>query len=218
MKINYKDKFAALFERYASDKENTLIARYLWNLDCDGSEMWECYTSTGRKIYLNRTNWRNEPRLWYTLSDAPYGYCERDCPVRCDVTIIMCNPKWEPLYYDSNISEFKPKTFVEVKPNCLSSLEREKWKKDGLCDYLKKIMAEISDIKPGADEDDFLHYDYQEESSEVLAAFQWMGIWYNILLVSYSHTRCEAKWQQVFTQQKGTNYYCDHLGYIIPEY
>lgn len=40
------------------------------------------------------------PKEWYTLCDAPYGYCERDCHVREDLTLIVCDKDWNEVLRD----------------------------------------------------------------------------------------------------------------------
>ena len=49
------------------------------------TEVWEVQTEKGKpKRYLGRDDGYG-PKEWYTLCDAPYGYCERDCHVREDL-------------------------------------------------------------------------------------------------------------------------------------
>lgn len=46
------------------------------------TEVWEVQTEKGKpRRYLGRDDGYG-PKEWYTLCDAPYGYCERDCHVR----------------------------------------------------------------------------------------------------------------------------------------
>ena len=58
------------------------------------TEVWEVQTEKGKpRRYLGRDDGYG-PKEWYTLCDAPYGYCERDCHVREDLTLIVCDKDW----------------------------------------------------------------------------------------------------------------------------
>ena len=59
------------------------------------TEVWEVQTEKGKpKRYLGRDDGYG-PKEWYTLCDAPYGYCERDCHVREDLTLICLRQRLE---------------------------------------------------------------------------------------------------------------------------
>lgn len=57
------------------------------------------------------------PKEWYTLCDAPYGYCERDCHVREDITLIVCDKDWNEVLRDGTDRERFPESFPHwMKP------------------------------------------------------------------------------------------------------
>ena len=64
--------------------------------------MWEVQTEEGKPgRYLGRDDGYG-PKEWYTLCDAPYGYCERDCHVRADLTLVICDKDWNEVLRDGN--------------------------------------------------------------------------------------------------------------------
>ncbi|MCS2443077.1 hypothetical protein NXX09_24065 [Bacteroides uniformis] len=81
------------------------------------TEVWEVQTEKGKpKRYLGRDDGYG-PKEWYTLCDAPYGYCERDCHVREDLTLIVCDKDWNEVLRDGTDRERFPESFPSpMKP------------------------------------------------------------------------------------------------------
>ena len=68
-------------------------------------KVWEVQTEKGKpRRYLGRDDGYG-PKEWYTLCDAPYGYCERDCHVREDLTLIVCDKDWNEVLRDGTDRE-----------------------------------------------------------------------------------------------------------------
>ena len=64
------------------------------------TEVWEVQTEEGKPgRYLGRDDGYG-PKEWYTLCDAPYGYCERDCHVRTDLILVICDKEWNEVLRD----------------------------------------------------------------------------------------------------------------------
>lgn len=64
-------------------------------------EVWEVERMPGRKqYYIGRET--VGAREWYTLFDAPNGYCEPSTTIRADVVFILCDDDWNELTRDSN--------------------------------------------------------------------------------------------------------------------
>ena len=84
------------------------------------TEVWEVQTEKGKpRRYLGRDDGYG-PKEWYTLCDAPYGYCERDCHVREDLTLIVCDKDWNEVLRDgtditSNVIDKIIKTITKKK-------------------------------------------------------------------------------------------------------
>lgn len=88
------------------------------------TEVWEVQTEKGKpKRYLGRDDGYG-PKEWYTLCDAPYGYCERDCHVREDLTLIVCDKDWNEVLRDGTDRERFPESFPSLDEAC-----NEAWSK-----------------------------------------------------------------------------------------
>ena len=88
------------------------------------TEVWEVQTEKGKpRRYLGRDDGYG-PKEWYTLCDAPYGYCERDCHVREDLTLIVCDKDWNGVLRDGTDRERFPESFPSLDEAC-----NEAWSK-----------------------------------------------------------------------------------------
>ena len=88
------------------------------------TEVWEVQTEKGKpRRYLGRDDGYG-PKEWYTLCDAPYGYCERDCHVREDLTLIVCDKDWNEVLRDGTDRERFPESFPSLDEAC-----NEAWSK-----------------------------------------------------------------------------------------
>lgn len=86
------------------------------------TEVWEVQTEKGKpRRYLGRDDGYG-PKEWYTLCDAPYGYCERDCHVREDLTLIVCDKDWNEVLRDGTDRERFPESFPSLDEACNSSV------------------------------------------------------------------------------------------------
>ena len=62
--------------------------------------------------------------LWYTLRDAPDGFCERDYIISRSVEFIICTADWTPIGRDGNDRE----RFAEPYPTWAEACEKA-WKR-----------------------------------------------------------------------------------------
>ena len=88
------------------------------------TEVWEVQTEKGKPgRYLGRDDGYG-PKEWYTLCDAPYGCCERDCHVREDLTLIVCDKNWNEVLRDGMDRSRFPESFPSLDEAC-----NEAWSK-----------------------------------------------------------------------------------------
>ena len=164
------------------------------------TEVWEVQTEKGKpKRYLGRDDGYG-PKEWYTLCDAPYGYCERDCHVREDLTLIVCDKDWNEVLRDGTDRERFPERFPSLDEAC-----NEAWSK------VVKVLPHVTHIGFGqwitkqsflplsqTEELNWRDSYYEEEASEILSRFTWIGEEYAIFKVTQRHTKCDAQWYEYY--------------------
>lgn len=164
------------------------------------TEVWEVQTEKGKpKRYLGRDDGYG-PKEWYTLCDAPYGYCERDCHVREDLTLIVCDKDWNEVLRDGTDRERFPESFPSLDEAC-----NETWSKvvkvlphvthKGFGQWItKQSFLPLSQTEELNWRDSY----YEEEASEILSRFTWIGEEYAIFKVTQRHTKCDAQWYEYY--------------------
>ena len=151
-------------------------------------------------------------RLWtegvVPLCDAPYGYCERDCHVREDLTLIVCDKDWNEVLRDGTDRERFPESFPSLDEAC-----NEAWSKvvkvlphvthKGFGQWItKQSFLPLSQTEELNWRDSY----YEEEASEILSRFTWIGEEYAIFKVTQRHTKCDAQWYEYYAgRQTGRN-------------
>ena len=81
-----------------SDKEYKARLLYIDAGDC--KEVWEVKHINGGRQYVGRDTF--DEHTWWTLCDAPYGYCERSGRIVPGVVFILCDAEWNPVARDGN--------------------------------------------------------------------------------------------------------------------
>lgn len=164
------------------------------------TEVWEVQTEVGKPVrYLGRDDGFG-PKEWYTLCDAPYGYCERDCHVRTDLTLVICDKDWNEVLRDGTDRERFPESFPSLDEAC-----NEAWSKvvkelphvtrGGFREWItKQSFLPLSQTEVQNWSDCY----YEEETSEVLSRFTWIGEEYAIYRVTQRHTKCDARWYEYY--------------------
>jgi hypothetical protein len=164
------------------------------------TEVWEVQTEVGKPArYLGRDDGFGS-KEWYTLCDAPYGYCERDCHVRTDLTLVICDKDWNEVLRDGTNRERFPESFPSLDEAC-----NEAW---------SKVVKELPHVTRGGfrewitkqsflplSQTEVLNWSdcyYEEETSEVLSRFTWIGEEYAIYRVTQRHTKCDARWYEYY--------------------
>ena len=66
-------------------------------------EVWEMLRDGKNNVYIGRDDFG--AHLWYTLRDAPDGFCERDYIINRSVEFIICTADWTPIGRDGNDRE-----------------------------------------------------------------------------------------------------------------
>ena len=182
------------------------------------TEVWEVQTEKGKpKRYLGRDDGYG-PKEWYTLCDAPYGYCERDCHVREDLTLIVCDKDWNEVLRDGTDRERFPESFPSLDEAC-----NEAWSKvvkvlphvthKGFGQWItKQSFLPLSQTEELNWRDSY----YEEEASEILSRFTWIGEEYAIFKVTQRHTKCDAQWYEYYagkTNRQEHEWYTRFFGY-----
>ena len=86
-----------------SDKEYKARLLYIDAGDC--KEVWEVKHINGGRQYVGRDTF--DEHTWWTLCDAPYGYCERSGRIVPGVVFILCKDgfgKWISGFADRPLS------------------------------------------------------------------------------------------------------------------
>lgn len=176
------------------------------------TEVWEVQTEEGRPgRYLGRDDGYG-PKEWYTLCDAPYGYCERDCHVREDVTLVICDKEWNEVLRDGMDRERFPESFPSLDEAC-----NEAWDKvvKGLPHVTRKGFGQWiakQSFLPLSQTEALNWRDcyHEEEANEVLSRFTWIGEEYAIFKVTRRHTKCDARWYEYYAGKADRQ---EHEGY-----
>ena len=184
----------------------------------DCMEIWEVQPKKGApRRYLGRDNGYG-PKEWYTLCDAPYGSCERDCHVRQDATLVICDKDWNEVLRDGTDRERFPESFPSLEETCDRAWENvrkeiPRFTRQGFAEWiLKQAHRPLSQT-----EEANWRLSYHEEAAcETLARFTWIGEEYGIFRVTQRHTRCDARWYEYYagrTHRKEYEGYTRFFGY-----
>jgi len=176
-------------------------------------EVWEMQTEKGKpRRYLSRDNGFGVHE-WSTLADAPYGYCERDCHLRNNVVLIICDKNWNELFRDYADRKHFPESFPSLDEAC-----NEAWGKVvkdlphvtriGFGDWIIKQA-----LYPLNQTEELNWRDCYNETvkTEVLSRFAWVGEEYGIFRLTLKHTKCDACWCEYYA---GKIHPKEHEGYI----
>nr|DAE30215.1 MAG TPA: hypothetical protein [virus sp. ct5rm7] len=164
------------------------------------TEVWEVKPENGRPTrYLGRDDGFG-PKEWYTLCDAPYGYCERNCHVREDLTLVICDKDWNEVLRDGMDRKRFPESFPSLDEAC-----NEAWRKvvkelphvtrNGFGEWItKQSFLPLNQTEMLNWRDCY----NEEEASETLSRFTWIGEEYAIFKVTRRHTKCDAQWYEYY--------------------
>lgn len=74
-------------------------------------EIWQTEMLSQSELYFGRET-VGPDKSWYLLNDAPYGLCEKNCPICKHITLIVCDANWNELGRGGNNREKFPKGFI----------------------------------------------------------------------------------------------------------
>lgn len=186
----------------------------------DCMEVWEAQEEKGKaRRYFSRDDGFGVHE-WYTLCDAPYGYCERDCHVGNHVTFIICDKQWNELFRDGPDKELFPESFPSLEEACA-----EAWSKVvkslphitrfGFDEWiLKQSFRPLNQTE----EANWRHCYYETVASETLFGFFWLGEEYGILRVTQQHTKCDARWYEYYAGKIHKEEYEGYTRFFAYEY
>lgn len=176
-------------------------------------EVWKVQTEKGKPHrYLSRDDGFGVHE-WSTLADAPYGCCERDYPLKDNVTLVICDKEWNELFRDHADRKRFPESFPSLDEAC-----NDAWGKvmeelpyvtrTGYEDWItKQAMRPL-----GQNEEwDWMNHDYKTAKTEVLSRFTWIGEEYGIFRLTKKHTKCDACWYEYYA---GKIHREEHRGYV----
>lgn len=184
------------------------------------TEVWEVRTEEDKPArYLGRDDGFGQ-KEWYTLCDAPYGYCERDCHVREDLTLVICDKEWNEVLRDGMDRERFPESFPSLEEAC-----HEAWGKvvkdlprvtrSGFGEWItKQSFLPLSQTE----EANWRLCYYEEEASEIIARFTWIGEEYAIFRVTQRHTKCDARWYEYYAGKVHREEYESYARFFAYEY
>lgn len=171
----------------------------------------------------NKEKWlaRNENGLWYTVSDAPNGFCELECLIDEKIIIEVVDKKGN-IYFTSededNINKFP---FIHKK--CVQEWDivkdqynasREGFRKwicsymdlDKYTEYKESMSCTVWDIN-------WSDCYYTVEEKEVIKKFKYLGTSYEILKLHCKHKVCDEKWIEFMVGEARTDYYEYYAGW-----
>lgn len=198
-------------EEKRNNKEIKVRLHHIDRGNC--TEVWEVQVEDGKPArYLGRDDGFG-PKEWYTLCDAPYGYCERDCHVKEDITLVICDKAWNEVLRDGMDRERFPESFPSLDEAC-----NDAWSKlvNGLphvtrCGFREWITKQSFLPLNQTEALNWSDCYYEEETSEVLSRFTWIGEEYAIYRVTQRHTKCDARWYEYYA---GKTKRREHEGYV----
>lgn len=183
-------------------------------------EVWEVQTEKGKPCrYLSRDDGFGVHE-WSTLADAPYGCCERDCYLKDDVVLIICDKKWNELFRDYADRKHFPESFPSLDEAC-----NEAWGKV-LKDlphvtrtgYEEWITKQAMHPLGQHEEWDWQHYDNKTVKTEILSRFTWVGEEYGIFRLTKKHTKCDACWHEYYAGKIHREEYRGYVHFFAYEY
>lgn len=197
-------------EEKRNNKEIKVRLHHIDTGNC--TEIWEVQAENGKpNRYLGRDDGFGQ-KEWYTLCDAPYGYCERDCHVRADLTLVICDQNWNEVLRDGMDRERFPESFPSLDEAC-----NEAWGKIvrnlphvTRKDFGQWILKQSLQPLNQTEEVNWRHCYYETVASETLARFTWIGEEYGIFRVTQRHTKCDARWYEYYA---GKMHRKEHDGY-----
>lgn len=183
-------------------------------------EVWQVQTEKGEPHrYLSRDDGFGVHE-WLTLADAPYGYCERDCHLKDNITLIICDKNWNELLRDHADRKRFPESFPSLDEAC-----NEAWGKVlkdlphvtriGYEDWItKQAMRPL-----GQNEEwDWINHDHKTAKTEVLSRFTWIGEEYGIFRLTKKHTKCDACWHEYYAGKIHREEYRGYVHFFAYEY
>lgn len=164
-------------------------------------EVWEVQTEKGKPWRFLSRNDGFTPHEWGVLADAPYGYCEVECYLREDITLIICDKDWNELFRDGMDKERFPKGFPSLDEAC-----NEAWNdisaslpnvtRQGFGEWITK-----QSYTPLSETDRLNWRDCWQETVkvEIISRFTWIGEEYGIFRLHQRHTKCDATWYEYYS-------------------
>lgn len=180
-------------------------------------EIWEVWSEKGKpRRYLSRDNGFGIHE-WYTLCDAPYGYCERNTHLSENVELIICDKQWNELFRTTPDKICTPDTFPSLEERC-----NDEWIK--ALKVLPRVTREgfgewiTQQAMRPLDRTEALNWrdcDHSTIETTIISRFTWIGQEYGIFRVKQKHTKCDAEWYEYFAGPiDGKEHrYCRFFGY-----
>ena len=197
-----------------SDKEYKARLLYIDAGDC--KEVWEVKHINGGRQYVGRDTF--DEHTWWTLCDAPYGYCERSGRIVPGVVFILCDAEWNPVARDGNDrTEFPTPypTLEEASADAWAAV-REQYPEVSKDGFGKWISGFADRPLSGADYMNWRGCQRETIQREVLSTFDYLGEQHAILRFTVRHTECTAQWQEYYVgiaQEQPQEAFSMFLGY-----
>lgn len=205
-------------EETRNNKEIKVRLHHIDSGNC--TEVWEAQPEEGRPHrYLGRDDGFG-PKEWYTLCDASYGYCERDCHVRENLTLVICDKDWNEVLRDGMDRERFPESFPSLDEAC-----NKAWEKivQGLPHATRKgfgqwILKQSLQPLNQTEEANWRYCHYETVACETLARFTWIGEEYGIFRITRQHTKCDARWYEYYAGRTHRKEYEGYARFFAYEY
>lgn len=174
----------------------------------------------GRK---EKNNWfaRRETGEWYTVSDAPYGYCELESIVNSDVVFEIVDKEGNICF--TNEDEENIKNFPFIHDKCVQEWNEVKVQFNSSRDGFKKWICSYMDLNKYTKfknsmsstvwEDNWSCCYYDIEHKEVVKTFKYLGSIYEISKLHCKHKICDEKWYEYMVGKKGDDSYIYYAGW-----
>lgn len=179
-------------------------------------EVWEMLRNGKNNVYIGRDDFG--AHLWYTLRDAPDGFCERDYIINRSVEFIICTADWTPIGRDGNDRE----RFAEPYPTWAEACEKA-WKRirkeyphvtlEGFDEWIESFAPQIMEAY---EKRNWRNIYKKTVDRKILCRFNYLGEEMVITRLSRKHTKCKARWYEYFAQYpniENTERYLKFYGY-----
>lgn len=174
--------------------ETVKVKLYLHEND-EYNELWK---EVEGKRYFARHTYKGS--IWYYVCD-PWGFRELDRPCENDLTFIVCDQKGNPLFEDSNATDFVFPTLdgaaalkwatVQDKYPVQNDLIWESW----LLSYMTpENLAKDPAATQFCPEDNWTLCWFDMVDHKAVETFEYLGETYAIWAIRYRHRYCDCEW------------------------